>query len=400
MSARVFRHAAAAVLLLAAGRPLVTGMDASARGESPAVRLELAAPATAPVTGRLESITTDAILLGDGDRSRVPVADVRRLEVVGPLEAVRPAVVLRLADGGRLAGTAFTAADGEARLTRTDASRGESTAALPLDLVQLVSWPRPDEDPAEPAWLAAVPDRPESDLVVVRKEDGVECVECAIVAVGDDAVTVLLDGERIPVNRDRVAGLRWLRPPPPATGRTHVDVRGGHLAADGIAWSASGLVLDGRLTLPASWLVGIDYAAGRTVRLVDLESEKTVVEPFFASAAAIPEIRRFFAPRVVAGGDGGAAALVLRPRTVGVWRVPPGSRRFRTVVHQEGSRPGRSVVTVALDDREVFRHEPSATAAAAPLDVDVTGGRRLTITVDFGGGLGEPVRLAHPAFEK
>jgi hypothetical protein len=405
MPVRLLRHAAAAVLILLVGRATVIGTIAFGKDDTPAVRLDMADSTTAAVTGLLESITADTLLLGGGDRLRVPVADVRRLEIVTEAEEeeVAPAaVVLRLADGGRLTGTAFAAADDKARLARGGLGpEGTDVAVLPLDLVQFVSWPRPGEDPVEPAWLAALPERPEGDVVVVRKGDGVECVECAIVAVEHDAVTVMLDGERIPVNRERVAGLRWLRPTAKPAGRTRVDVSGGHLNADGVAWSPSGLVLNGHVTLPASWLRAVDYAAGRTIRLVDLEPEKTVVEPFFTGVTAVPEIRGFFAPRVVAGAAGTAPALVLRPRTVVVWRVPSGSRRFRTVVHQEGSRPGRTVVSLALDDREVFRHEPAATAdAMAALDVDVTGGRRLTLTVDFAGGAGSPVRLEHPAFEK
>lgn len=372
------------------------------------VRLDMVDAAARPVVGRLAAITPEAVALAGGDDPQVPIASIRRLETVGAAAAQRPpAVVIRLIDGGTLAGDTFTAASDTGRLGLGVAG----SVVLPLDLVQIVCWPREGEDGAAPGWLSAVPDRPVGDVVVIRREDATECVECAIVAVAEKTVTVLLDGERIPVPRDRVAGLRWLRPAAQAAaGGARIDVLGGSLVASDVAWSPERLVLDGRITLPAAALRGIDFAAGRTVRLVDLTPESTTVAPFFAGAAVVDEVRQFFAPRFVAAAGTAEPVLLLRPRTVVVWRIPADSRRFRTILHQDTNRPRRAIVTLALDDREVFRHGPpdfarnaaesGAGSDTVPVDVDVTGARRLTITVDFAGGAGSPVQLAHPAFEK
>jgi hypothetical protein len=75
------------------------------------------------------------------------------------------------------------------------------------------------------------------------------------------------------------------------------------------------------------------------------------------------------------------------------------------------------VVAVAVDDREVFRQQidaaagsseatagkaPQAAAAGIPIDVDLTSGRRLTVTVDFvpSGGIGGAVRFGSPVIER
>ena len=66
-----------------------------------------------------------------------------------------------------------------------------------------------------------------------------------------------------------------------------------------------------------------------------------------------------------------------------------------------GKVPGGVPVAVLLDDREVFRRRIDD-ATASPVDVDVSGGRRLAIKVEFpvGGGMGCPLRFSDPAFEK
>ena len=175
-------------------------------------------------------------------------------------------------------------------------------------------------------------------------------------------------------------------------------------------------MLDGRVRAPAAWLESIDYAAGRTVRLTTITAERVDVEPYFAGLKNIEGLAGFFAPRSVAApGNDAVPSLVVRPRTVGVWRVPADSRRFRAMLRPAGEMAPRSVVAIDLDGRELFRHafaaspradgsgaiQPDAEPAGVSIDIDVTGARRLTLTVDFAaGGPGSPVLLDDARFEK
>lgn len=172
------------------------------------------------------------------------------------------------------------------------------------------------------------------------------------------------------------------------------------------------LAIDGTVRLPGRLLRVIDYAAGRTVRLVTLVPERTTVEPFFGGLAAIGGGGDFFAPRFLPPEAAAAGALVVRPRTVLIWRVPADSRRFRCRLAQAATTAGgrTAVVTVHADDREVFRSPAADGAAVAkepppaevPVDVDVANARRLTITVDAAGSGGPagPVLFHVPVFEK
>lgn len=378
----------------------------------PPMRLEMADGSSA--AGALESIAADEVrIVADGVGRSFPVAAIRRIvRTQSPAALPQPPVTVTTTAGERLTGDDFTWTGDVAALLR-----GGEPIELPIGLVQMVAWRRPEDGADAPAWLPALPERPESDLVIVGSGTAAECVSCAITAVTAESVTVVLDGETIPVKRAKVAGLLWLRPEGAARGGIVVSTRAGRIAAAEIVWSADGgLLLDGRVRAPADWLDSIDYAAGRTVRLTALEAERIDVEPYFGGLKDVEGLAAFFAPRSVAAADDDTApSLIFRPRTVGVWRVPADSRRFRGVLRSAGEATPRAVVAIDLDGREIFRHaferrpetdgdatRPSTgDAHGVPIDLDVSGCRRLTLTVDFAaGGPGGPVAIDDARFEK
>lgn len=362
------------------------------------VRVELASGAVE--TGRLAGISAATVdLAGSGSETRsLPLDHVRTLtrsDAGGDASLGR--VRLALTDGATLGGEEFSWQGTTATLVMS-AGRVE----LPLARVRSVEWPA--EGRAD--WTGSVPEGTTSDLVVIGKPDGFEFVECAISAIGPDTVTVVLDEETIPVRRSKVIGLRWLRADAGAApGRTQVDVVGGGLRADSVAWSEAGLVLDAadaerRMLLPAAALVRVDFAAGRTTRLAGVAPERLEVEPFFNALGGVEGLSRYFAPRPVPGDNAAAPGLVIRPRTVAVWRIPAGGRRFRSRVATYGGT-GPATVTVSVDDRRVFEHVVSG-AEATPIDLDLAGGRRLGVTVDFGpaAALSGAVLLEEPVIDQ
>ena len=371
--------------------------------ETPVVDVRVEQADGTMLAGQLQSLTAEKVrLLVAGEDRVLPVAGVRRIlrDAAPPARASRVAV--SCTEGSWLWADDFSR-DGERALLTV----GDDRIELPFDRVKIVAWGlKPVAAPPSPPWLTAVPEKPDSDLVIVNgKQGGHEIVSCAIADVGPEAVTVELDGETIPVKRAKVAGLVWLRPPRQPAGGTRVTVSGGSLLAGMVAWSPSRLLVDDVL-LPAAALVEIDYAAGRTVRLAMLPMERVAAEPLFGSLAAIDGMAAFFAPRMVPGpgADATRHTLVVRPRTTAVWRVPGDSRRFRAALQREagGASSGAVEVTLAIDDREVFRRRLDGKADDdATIDIDVASARRLAITVDFvPGDLGCAVRFTDPAFEK
>lgn len=357
-------------------------------------------------SGGLVAIDGDTveILAADGAARSFPVGRVRsvvgRRNAVGdggPAVAQPPAARLTLTDGTTLSGTSFSTA-GDAAIIGL--AGGE--ARMPLGRVRSVEFLA-----AGPAggttWLAEVLEGVSTDLVAVAKGEAVQLVECAILGVDAESVTISLDEETIPVKRTKVIGLRWLRAESPAAGTT-VEVVGGRLRAGGVAWSPAAFVLDGadperKITLPPVALAGIDYTAGRTVALATLPPERLEVEPFFGGLDDVAGLAACFAPRPIEAG-GSVASLLVRPRTVATWRIPTGGRRFRAGLAQ-ATQAGPATVSIAVDGKPLFEGVVSG-EAPVPVDVAVAGGRRLTLAVDFGpaGAMAGAVRLVEPVIDQ
>jgi hypothetical protein len=373
---------------------LACASGSTAAGPTVLVQLEKTDGTT--VSGTLAAVSATAATLVGADP--VAVAGVRRILADTPDAQGR--VVIECADGGTLSGDDFSW-DGGPAMVLLPTGRVE----LPVDRVRSVTLrqPRGGGEAGRSDWRAALPENPQTDLVVVGKqEEGVEridVVECAIVAVTPDTVVVVLDEERIPVKRAKVIGLWFLREAA-AAGGARVEIVGGGLTARSVVWTPEGLVLDDAVRVPAAALRSIDYAAGRTVRLETLRPERSETEPFFGVLGRLDGLAPYFAARFVA--DRGGQSLVLRPRSHVVWRVPADARTFRAAVAAEpGRQPGGETVALLLDDREVFRRRLDDGGATA-VEIDVAGGRRLAIKVEFpaGGGMGCPLRFADPVFEK
>lgn len=393
-------------------------------------------------SGRLERIDGDGVRLVDvagveGGILSLPADRVRavRRTAGGIADETTNGhtLVLTMNDGSTLSGTDIAWGGGQL----AGLIRPEGQIELPAGRIRSIAW-RPAGGAAAPAWQGAIPEGTESDLVVVGSDASYEFVECAITGVSADTVTVVLDEETIPVKRSKVLGLQWLRGDTSATadaaGRAVVSVSGGGLRANRVEWSADAFVIDGEIRLPATMFSAVDYAAGRIVTLASLTMDKVTVEPWFGGlvpggpasekTARTDVLAAFFAPRIIdpRGAEPetappAAASIIMRPRTVAIWRLPADSRRFRAVVAPAAGQQAAeaAVVAVTVDDREVFRQKIDATAGSGvaqadtaqvgmgiPIDVDLTNGRRLTVTVDWvpGGGIGGAVRFGSPVIER
>jgi len=380
--------------------PLVVAMAWLARAaaaDPPRVTVERVDGGT--MNGRLIAIDDDGVRLeADGDERTVPLAAVRTIVRTAPAAAGAAAVVVATVDGGTLSGSGFVQQGGKAVVT------GDSgPVELPIERVRRVAWLGPGEERA--GWLAELPERPASDLVVVRRDDGHALVECAIGGVSADKATVVLDGETIPVKRGKLLGLVWVREAA-EPGGVIVTLAGGRLSAERVRWTPDALLLDETVRLPAETLRSVDFAAGRTTSLAAVPIEKTSCEPFFGGLVDQPGLAAFLAPRTVIDPEGRRPPrLIVRPRTTVTWRIPADSRRFRGTLEREVQAKATVDVMLTVDGAEVFRRTMGGAAADAnepvAVDVDLAAGRRLTLTVDFAaGGPGCGVRLVGGAFEK
>ena len=375
-------------------------------------------------TGRLASLTPAEVgfVTSDGE-VRVPAVSIRALEPVVKPAASTASARIWLTDGSVLAGDNLLLEGRELSLEHAG-----TTLRVPQQAVSKLAWtlegePPPASRTAAAAWQSVIPASAESDLIVIRKAADptpvYQAVPCAILSIDAEHVTVALDDDRIPVKRERVAGLVWLRADEDLDlqgpvvdlvgGRVHAREVRYLLEADSFemttAWSQS-------LVVPAAAVRRIDLAAGRTVSLASLAPEDMQVTPFFAGLAAVDELAVAFEPRLVPAGESGPGgqsgpAIVVMPRTILRWKMPSGVRQLRLTAMAERVPAGGADVVVVVDGRELLRRRLTRdTEAGESVDVDVSGGRRLEVRVDFpetatGGlsGLGHVV-LIDPRLEK
>lgn len=366
---------------------------------------------------------TSLEIVVDGSPRSVAVREVR--SITWKRARHQPArhrpVRVGLVDGSVLEGEDLAVTD-----TAASVVRDGQTVAVARGSIETADFRAADGDGTDgaeeavgksPAWLAKLREGGQeramaSDIVVVGSAEKNEFVECAIVAVEPEAVSVLLDDETIRVKRSRVIGLKWLRArdgvqagsvPPAAV----VDFDGGRLLARRISIEGGevviGLDAGEPIRVPSTAMRRIDFAAGRTVSLVAVEPERVQIEPWFGIFKSLDGLAAHFEPRKVAvpgaAGGGSREGLRLRPRTVIEWRLPEHARSVAMTLSESSS-----LVVIAIDGREVYRGQPST---PVPVVVDAGGGRRLTVTVDFppsGPGAGGPaspgVVLVEPRIER
>lgn len=168
-----------------------------------------------------------------------------------------------------------------------------------------------------------------------------------------------------------------------------------------------------KLTLPDSALAGLDLSSGRAVSLASLKAESVTVTPFFEMENAPESLLKFNAPqlnrafgggKIQLGGKEYATGLELCSRTQIVFRLPSSFQTFRATVGIDDSvRPGgSSEVTILADEKVLFKDVLTGKDAPKPLNLDLSGARRLTILVDFaeGGSLSDYVGFGDAALEK
>lgn len=401
------------------GADAATALEAAERLATPSVRI---------IRRRVaENAAMQGRLVDDADEAEADGADADGEEAVpgGPLAHVW------MEDGSVLAAGDVVLEEDQLWLVRP-----AGRIAVLASSVSRLAWAAPGEAPPErpglppdPVWQSGIPAAAEGDLIVIRKaadpQPTYQFVPCAILGIDGEHVTVALDDDRIPVKRERVAGLVWLRgsadPQRESPTGPVVDIRGGRLLTSGVrlapesdaltvvtAWSEG-------VSIPLEEVLRIDLAAGRTVSLVELAAEEVRVEPFFEGLSSIERLSRMFEPRVLPLPDG-RPAMLLAPRTRMEWKLPAGVRRLRLSAQVERPEAGGGELVITVDGREVHRQAvvesamvggfADDAAASSGIDIELAGSRRLELLVDFpeasGGrllGLGR-VRIVDPRLEK
>ncbi len=313
-------------------------------------------------------------------------------------------VLVTMIDGSAVAAKQYTVEGPKAKMVLSDDSVVETPVST-IDSVRL----QHSSDPMAADWLRLLEQKSESDLLVVRNEHGIDYHRGVLHDVANDTVRFDLEGEVLPVKRAKIFGLIYRHGESselPATVCRVTD-------ASGSQWSAASLQLADpaghalfQWTTPTGiersvapeQLVQVDFSGGKIVYLSDLKAEDVHWTPYFSVGKTPASVEQFFAPRFDRGFEspalelGGVTykkGLAMHSRTEIVYRLPDRFARFRAVAGiADAIRPGGNVrLVIQGDGRDLFDATIGGSDAPQPIDLDVSGVRRLTVIVGFGDRL-------------
>jgi len=381
-------HCLLAILLTAAGPPFEAQMLDGRTLVGPIVEIGSDRVAIETSAGT-ESLATDALIRLSPRQAPTPSHD-------------EPGAWIELADGSSVVAVQYTADEDLSRLLLQE----NRTAEIPTGNVTSV---RLKEQPGAVAdeWARILSMKADADLLVTRKGNVLNYHRGVLRLVTDEVVSFELDGEVLPVKRSKVHGLIYHR-----TGTNELPETICRLGdAGGSQWSVSSLHMPNEdeieWTTPGGATVGerltrlmqIDFSQGKVVYLSDLEPESVNFTPYFGKDEDPPLRGRFLAPRrdtnlesnpLTLGAVQYAKGLAIHSRTEIVYRLPGRFSRLQAVAGIDDSvRPHGNVrLVISGDDKQLLESTLTGTDPPRPIDLDLSGVRRVTVLVDFGAQLG------------
>ncbi len=357
----------------------------------------LASPA---VSGRLLRLDADQVTVETADG---PVSvEIDRMVAVSPADAKASppsssAVWVELVDGSALSGRDYSTSGQSARLV-TGNGKTLEFAVRHVSSVRLQS----QTDAMAKEWSRILEAAHDGDLLIVRKGDLIDFHQGLLRDVTDAVVNFESDGDVLPVKRTKVHGLRYHHSTPSDLPRPIcrlTDTSGSvwpvasiSLKDDVLHWKTP---LGLPVSMPLATVVRIDYSHGKVVYLSDMEPETVDWTAYLGGAENIALLAKFRFPREDRSLDSGPLELDGRPyqkglaihsRTRLTYRLAGEYARFKATAGIDDSvRPAGHVrLVISGDDKVLFEADVAGTDAPKPLDVDLTGVRRLIILVDFG----------------
>jgi hypothetical protein len=362
-----------------------------------------ARPVTGPVVrGVLVELSSEAAVIQvDGNPQRLELVSLWDLSSTTepPVAERLPTVWVELVDGSQIQAVRYTVTAGEAAIGLTD-GRSLAVKTRSIQSVRFRVYSSAPELATQ--WEDIASTRPGSDLVVIRRSDNLDTLEGMIRDVTDEAVKFEFAGQTIDAKRAKLDGIVYYHPLSDNVAERLaqvVDVAGSRwnvksltLAEDQLEWVS---VCGVKFSLPIAQLGKIDFSSGNTLWLDDLQPESLDWQPFIPSKLPRDKLASLFDPRRSAGLGGKPLeldgqvfdrGLSLRSRTELTYRLTGDYRRFHALVGIDDRvrEAGHVHLTITADDRELFSQAVTGRDEPIPLELDITGARRLKILVDFG----------------
>lgn len=332
-------------------------------------------------------------------RLTVPLAKLSDVSPVAKPSApdTKPTAWIELTDGSQLVAAQYAVTDRVAAIALPSGEGVElSTTAISHVRFQQFSGELASQ------WGAIIGSEATGDLIVVNKKGALDYQPGVLGDITDTTVAFTLNDEKLSVKRTRVAGIVYYHPTGkelPASICQLVDAAGSRLEV------SEASLADGKIevTTPAGLKhsVNLKQLAAVTARvqyLSDLEPETATWKGFVSGPNLPASVGRWFRPRFNEAVDGGdlkiagtvfAKGIAMFSRSELVYRLPPGEFKRLTAMAGIDSRArpeGAVRLAIYGDDKQLMETDITGADQPQPIDVDLTGVRRLKIVADFGAG--------------
>lgn len=279
---------------------------------------------------------------------------------------------------------------------------------------KFVRWVRFEPNKSSPEansqWEDILAEKRSADVLVIRRQGGVlDYIEGVAGDLTDESVRFQFDGDWLDAPRSKVEGLIYYRPNSDTSATPVCVVRcksGSVLRAESLQLDQGKLVVQtlGKATfrLRLNSLSRLDFAAASTVYLSDLQPEQTDWAPAIPSPPIAEELAQLFGPRYDQAIDGKPLSLEingerqafekglsLHSRASLTYRLAGEYRTFQAIVGMDPDygRQGNVVITVSVDGVELYSGKLSGSQPPLELNLEVNGGKRMNLLVDFGEDL-------------
>lgn len=367
---------------------------------------------------------TEIVLGGPTGEQRVPADQLMSVRWPqssdAPKASTTSAGIVELTDGTQLPFSTLIVASSNASLKcQLPEDSHEMTISVPAGKLAVVRFQHLTDALAQ-QWEEIRQQKLASDALVVVKKDGksLDYVEGAVGEVSAEKIEFKIDDETNRVDLGKVAGIIYYRTANGKTAETKAMLTG----ATGLRVSAAKFAIEGKhvnitttggvaLDWPVDDLQSADFSSGKLLYLSDLEPASQSCTPTVGLPPSAAIALQYGQPRRDHSAFGDALTLLdhdpddataplavrrtytkglaLRSRTELVYRLPAGFSRFTALagIDPATTATGNLRLNVLADDRPLLETEVAGGQAPQPIDVQITGAKRLKLLVDFGQNL-------------
>jgi len=345
------------------------------------------------VSGQLKSLNKTSIQLRQGQTDKnYPLAAVLnvRFPQSRSQRSLESPFMLRLADGSRLPIQDLQSTERETTV------RGEQTGTftLPTKAVTSIRFGTLNSN-LKSSWDKLLHGNHSKDLLVVQKENVLDYIDGVVGSISEDRIQFFAGEDEVAVNRKRVFGIIYFRPPASeSTPFCSIKMSGdGTLQASAISYNGeefeTTLQNGAQVRLAPSAIANLDFSQGKVRYLSDLEPRNIEYTPFFDTVWKYRRDKHRDGGPLRVGGKDYARGLYIHSKTLLQYRLKNEFSRFRAIMGIDDSVPGIGFVYVEIKGNGRTLYSGNVKSADAPieLDLDVSGVRDLEILVDFGDNL-------------